>query len=720
MDNKKNQIGKFSFQFGYLCTLAGSIFIFADMITKYMFKLFHTVFDVVPADLVMDEDQLLYFNLIWAIGLPSIFLFLVFSSQFYKKGGKLPWGPLAALFFFPTALAVNASLIFGGGWYVGTVVADLGACLLVASMVNIARPVPVALPVKIQKRWNRKAILKVKLVAGAMIAGCGALLAIGPLMARVTSIPDALIPEASAKPQGITPDHANTFYILPIWEASRTNDSIGIAEMQYLVDTVGGDSYTGNGFVRIGRSLSCWYTNDINGSTGEFNPTNLYRALNLSAATNTPVLFHMNGGNWGQHGNPSEITLKPFIYAMRSNISNCQWDQNNVCHPIKYNPGPNDRFWSFWPGSEWEQYRETNIKVALAIIHDWWQDHDELLVGFSTDSEYHLNNHWFEEQGYKSYFDYNPGTIQQYREWAQANWTLAEFNQICNTNFATWAGVDAPRSASVVGNQGHPWWETWTEFRIWHVKEASRRQCQWINESGFPRSMIWNHQIFSEPGDENARYQRCDPLETAVNNYSRVGVTRYDWISPEDWHSLGELALNDGSGDDIPSWGIFEWNLWHQHEYWAYREMLNCIYQYGGHVICPNEWTNCSRNEGLWIPGDDPNDVGDDSECNETNDECCCFDGNCYKRHGNPQFQAALQDFVAKAQDYERGTCPDLRVNKWEVAYYDQLDSNWDYFGRDPGIYVAAGVLLGCVIYAFIMMGQVNKPRWVKRALKRR
>ncbi len=125
---------------------------------------------------------------------------------------------------------------------------------------------------------------------------------------------------------------------------------------------------------------------------------------------------------------------------MRNDTSNCQWDQNNVCPPVQFNPGPNNRFWSLAPNTTWNLYRQTNIKAALAIIHAWWLDNPDLLVGFSTDSEIHEEDNTFQSTNpgnYSSYFDYNPASIAQFQLWAQANWTLAQFNQLCGTNFST-------------------------------------------------------------------------------------------------------------------------------------------------------------------------------------------------------------------------------------------------------------------------------------------
>ncbi len=724
MESNKIQGVRFLASIGMLVVITAMLAIVVEILVRIFFQLSHSIFDVIPSPLTFDDDEHLLMLGVPLLLASSIILFLVGSMSNVATGHK-GWAILASISLVPAVLAANASALFGGGWLVGLVGVDVGTCILLVAMVR-ARKVRLGAPgeaaFKVPATRARK---KAKAIVAASLVAVVVVLATVPLSVRVASIPPSLVPAASSKPTGVVPGHQNTFYILPIWEENPWNYTEAVGKINYLKEAVGGEAYTGNGFVKIGWSMSCWYTNNLH-ANGSYDPAPIIRALNLSANTNTPILFHMNGGNWGQHW-----STHANITALRANVSNTQWDQKNVSHPSMQRPGPNDRFWSFWPGSDWELFREGRIKEALAVIKNWSDAHPGLLVGFSTDSEIHLNNRDFHDVnpgGYKSYFDYNPGTIQQYREWAQANWSLEAFNQKCGTSFSSWALVDAPRDGGIVGVIGNPWWETWTDFRIWHVKAAGERQCRWINESGFPRDMIWHHQILSEPNDTGSRYQRCDPLETAVNNYCRVGVTRYDWISPETWNSLGELALNDGSGDAIPSWGIFEWNLWTQHEYWAYREMLNCIYQYGGHVICPNEWTNCSVNEGLWIPGDpplldegvavngsehDPEDLCPVWQCTDWDEYGTCNASKVkyYLRHGNPHFLHALRDFVAKAQDYERGTCPGLRVSPLDVVYYSDQHETYKMFNDEPGIYfwIAAG--LATYVFFFISLGAGGKKQ---------
>jgi hypothetical protein len=221
------------------------------------------------------------------------------------------------------------------------------------------------------------------------------------------------------------------------------------------------------------------------------------------------------------------------------------------------------------------------------------------------------------------------------------------------------------------------------------VQQAVERECLWIHQAGFPRCMIYSHQILSSPGDGGAMYQRCDPLSTSSNPYCCPGVTRYSWTDPQLFWSIGNLSLHDGSAaasGGLPSWGIFEWNLWTQHQYWAYAQTLDAAYQYGCHIICPNEWDNSSQNTGLWIPGQ------------------------------NQQMLSALQAFTAAAQNYPRGSCPSIRVNPVTVWYYTNFNNAWNSFSKTTGLIIMASCWGLVLVLMFVSIGTIGNAR--RRAMK--
>ncbi|MHA1872220.1 MAG: beta-galactosidase, partial [Promethearchaeota archaeon] len=370
------------------------------------------------------------------------------------------------------------------------------------------------------------------------------------------------------------PNYNNTLYMTPILERYTGNITEDNNEIELIKSRLGpsGDYY------KVGFSVSCWYSLQLTNSSGvwNFDPTWLYYKLNRSVDTNAPILFHMNGGNWGSCGMSNAL-----LQELWQNDSNCQWDQFNHVPEIKPFTGClRDRLFSLQKDTLFNQYRKLHIQQAGKIIAEFAKNYPDLFVGCSLDSEIHLDSAKL-DNGTKLYYDYNPLVIKEYREWLQNKYTLSEFNEKFNHAYNNFSEIDAPR----VFNEDDPEWQEWTLFRHHLVGENVMLQAKWLYECGIPKNKIFSHQILSNPGSESAEYERCDTLETAISDYCVVGVTRYNYIDPSVFWEINSLSGTD--------WGIFEWNIWHEHgpsDYQLYTMQLKAMYQAGVHVICPNGW----------------------------------------------------------------------------------------------------------------------------------
>jgi hypothetical protein len=143
--------------------------------------------------------------------------------------------------------------------------------------------------------------------------------------------------------------------------------------------------------------------------------------------------------------------------------------------------------------------------------------------------------------------------------------------------------------------------------------------------------------------------------------------------------------LHDGSAAasaNLPSWGIFEWNLWTQHQTWAYTQVLDQVSEYGCHVICPNEWDNDTQNTGLWIPG------------------------------YNSQILAALQAFTAVAQYYPRGACLGASANTAEDWYYSHYYDTFSTFTQQGGLAIIEGCWSVVLAVMLVSIGMIVHARW--------
>nr|MDO8112712.1 hypothetical protein [Candidatus Sigynarchaeota archaeon] len=516
---------------------------------------------------------------------------------------------------FQSFLLFMYSLLFcvvlwlGGGWYVGTII-GLAGIFLIGSVKSI--------PATRQRVLNRKQERNIIAIA---LVGVAATCVAAPAAIIIPELPPYYLNPTLYEGQAGAPNVNNTLYILTIWENWGTYES----EVDYFLQELG----NGSQYVRIGFSASCWYMAELNGAVQNwsFNPVaSLYAKLNFSVNHNLPVLFHMNGGNWGMEGWKNTGLSSLVADLWKDNNSNVQWDQknNSISADLAEHMDPlKPRLFTLSKYSPIYAYREQNIKIAGAIIKQFSEDHPDLFVGCSMDSEIHLeqNDYYnFDNSSgvpYKSYYDYNPLVIREFREGLEAKYTtIANVNGKFGVLFASFAAVDPPR----VYDPGNPWWEEWTAFRADFVKANVDAEARWLTEVGIPESKIYSHQILTSPDDEDARYRRCDTLYTADIEHGNVGVTRYGLISPSIFRSIREI-----SGFN---WGVFEWNIWSgtDNTYANYMYMFKCMYQNGIRVLCPYSWY-----EGQWP---------------------------ILQIRNNTQFKRAIKDFSQAVGDVPRATSP--------------------------------------------------------------
>ncbi len=511
---------------------------------------------------------------------------------------------------FLSVLVYSASIMLGGGWFVGSAAGIWG-------VVEYFRTSP-----------GEITTLRRREVGSIGFILAGAVLASLFLNAYLLIPPPAGLAQFELLYPGQTsnPNHNNTFYILPIYEnLNYGNIPADVLEAEYMNHTLGpsGD------FVKIGYSCSCWYVQEVTNWTGnwQFNASfSLWHKLNFSVAAQFPVLFHMNGGNWGASGlnpNAENYTGTRQLYELWMNDSNVQWNQYNAQVPTTWpqvEPGLLNRMFTLSKYSQFYQLREQACRGAAAIIAEFAQLHPGLFVGVSLDSEIHLSyhNNSLDEGNWR--YDYNPLVIQEFQEWLATKYgTIGGFNAkfaaVRGSTATSFGEIDAPRTPDSM----NIFWQEWTTFRVQFVRQNVDDEARWINEAGIPREQIYAHQILSEKDEIAAQDVRCDPLETADIPHGSVGVTRYGFIPPARFHDINAIAKNN--------WGIFEFNMPNDHSYIAYVRMLKAMYESGCHVVCPYAWY-----EGTW-PW-------------------------LYQIRNDTAFTTAIHDFVAAIKDYPRGTAP--------------------------------------------------------------
>jgi hypothetical protein len=454
-----------------------------------------------------------------------------------------------------------------------------------------------------------------------------------------------------------TPNYNNTLYMTPILENFTRDPDIDMAEIELIKDSIG----PSGSYYKVGFSVSCWYSATLafNGTDWNFDPDDLYYKLNMSADTNTPILFHMNGGNWGACG-----VNNLFLQNLWEDDNEVQWDQFDNTPTANYGEGClKNRLFSLQKDTEFNRYREIHLKQAARIINQFSIDYPDLFVGCSLDSEIHIDP-GENQGGVWLYYDYNPLMIAEYREWLEDRYTLSEYNTKFGQSVASFALIDAPRTAIL----GNPLWEEWVLFRQHIVQQCVEMQCKWLFECGIAKNKIFSHQILSEPGNIEAYYGRCDLLSTAVSDYGVVGVTRYNYIDPEIFWGINAISGSD--------WGLFEWNIWKERspsDYYVYLMQLKAMYQAGIHVVCPNGWWELT-NHDLMI-------------------------------RNNTVFIQALHDFAVLVGEYPRTTAPEGRLSFIDYLYVD-VKTISAFLDRNVELLL---VPFGCSLIGVIVVSIVKK-----------
>src|SRR5205823_7901775 len=109
-------------------------------------------------------------------------------------------------------------------------------------------------------------------------------------------------------------------------------------------------------------------------------------------------------------------------------------------------------------------YKRRNLQSAGRIVAEFASLHPELFAGVNLDPDTYLNP-FFEE---KQWYDYNPGTLRQFRQWLAGSGpyasrtvrgvpdlsryrrahplTLAEVRKLSRKSYHSWDEVDPPRA----------------------------------------------------------------------------------------------------------------------------------------------------------------------------------------------------------------------------------------------------------------------------------
>jgi hypothetical protein len=374
---------------------------------------------------------------------------------------------------------------------------------------------------------------------------------------------------------------------------------------------------------------------------------NLSSVIGHAVAKDLPVLLTLNGGIWADAA--CDIPEWDVNDALEAEPLNCQWNERDQVMPddyLKHLPGSLDA-----PelaraltlnvyAREVRRYKKRNLQLAARLIADFSRRYPQLFVGINLDPDLYMNPFFGEAQWY----DYNPDTLRQFREWLQGvgpysgrsepgvpdlsayrrkrPLTLLQVNALSDRKFKSWDGVQPPRQFPKlpVPYWTDPWVREWEQFRRHLVDLHYDELSRWVAEAGIPRRQIFSSQGFIAP------HALAKPfairLDSPVKNYDSGGMT-VEGAKPSHGH-LGAIIYGPSAVNDIrmegkdslfatfrridPGWAVVEHNT---SDFRAPKELatfaagyrsMRDIYNYGARFVSPMAW-NGSNGLSAGQPG---------------------------------------------------------------------------------------------------------------------
>jgi hypothetical protein len=271
-----------------------------------------------------------------------------------------------------------------------------------------------------------------------------------------------------------------------------------------------------------------------------------------------PVQFILNGGIWAN----ASCSAPEWDVAdqLESDIQNCQWSQSNIVFARDYLKHLTGSYES--PelarsltynvyAAKVRRYKKRNLQAAATQVAAFARAHPDLFIGVTLDADTYMNP-FFEQ---KEWFDYNPGTIRQFREWLRGSGpysghpqpglpdlslyrrdtplSLIEVNRLARRHWTSWESVDpprifpgTPRNPQALGLPtvwDDPWYQVWDVFRKHLIGLHYSELSQWVNEVGIPTDRIFSAQGFMAPGP--MLHPFAIKIDSHGQNYDSAGVS---------------------------------------------------------------------------------------------------------------------------------------------------------------------------------------------------
>ncbi|MDO9101800.1 MAG: hypothetical protein Q7J20_02370 [Candidatus Nitrotoga sp.] len=223
-------------------------------------------------------------------------------------------------------------------------------------------------------------------------------------------------------------------------------------------------------------------------------------------------------------------------------------------------------------------YKKRNLQAAVREIVKFNQTHPASYVMINLDPDEYINPWFYQTQWY----DYNPDTLRQYREWLlhlgpyanggelafsrhEPGLTLADVNRLAKQSWKDVSAIEPPRKSIDYGDQ---WQQLWTQFRRHLVARHYDDLAAWVVEAGLPPARIYTSQTFIQADVAVSITDRANgwndqagvSIEGAKPRQGHLGVILYGPGSRNEGKPRSGSSLIDNIRRTDPEWGVVEFH----------------------------------------------------------------------------------------------------------------------------------------------------------------
>ena len=315
--------------------------------------------------------------------------------------------------------------------------------------------------------------------------------------------------------------------------------------------------------------------------TGESIRELLDTALRFKA----PLMVTLDGGVWADAKFPAPDV--DVVDNLEEDPRTVQWNQFGRPEPddaLEHMPGATEspqlaRMMSLNRYNEkFLTYKKRNLQAAIREVVQFIHKHPQIYVAVNLDPDEYINPWFYQTQWY----DYNPDTLRQYREWLfhlgpyadggelafsrrEPKLSLEQANQIAKQSWKILEEVDPPRGTP---DYNDSWQQLWTQFKRHLVARHYDDLAEWAAQAGMPEDRIFTSQTFiqtevattiSDPAT-GWTDQAGVSVEGAKPRRGRLGAILYGPASRNEGKVRSGTSLIDNIRRIDPEWGVVEFH----------------------------------------------------------------------------------------------------------------------------------------------------------------